>query len=375
MILISTRRIQFIILSVLCLFCISAQAAQINVFLNNQQTIIDIEPVIIEASQQDGLATFDISTDQSILSRTGQPAIPSQIIRLLLPPNSDLDSIDSELDATYSSLKGTWDVSPAPPVATRTETGEEIIVWPDSVAIVNGFDTDIYGANNFWPSVQPQLLNTGRVHNWKLAELAVPLYRYNSVTGELLELTEATLSVHTANKGNQQSTIKSNRNNAFKTKNKQRSKHVKDITANFVAASAAYEDLDTTIDRSEQSTLSLDEEAPASPNINDTGYVIITTNAIQIASSKLASFVTHKQSLGYMVNVITENQYGSGTGDTAAYNIRSWLQTNYNNSAYGNGGILYALLIGDPRTNSSSVPMKMCIGDHPTDYFYARTNR
>jgi hypothetical protein len=59
------------------------------------------------------------------------------------------------------------------------------------------------------------------------------------------------------------------------------------------------------------------------------GYTIITTSAIQSTSSQLNNFIAHKQSLGFDVQVITEADFGGGSGDTAAENIRAWLQDHY----------------------------------------------
>jgi hypothetical protein len=109
-------------------------------------------------------------------------------------------------------------------------------------------------------------------------------------------------------------------------------------------------------------------------------YVIITTNAIEANSTKLASFITHKQSLGHTVLVVTEDDFGSLTGQAPnhkAEKIRQWLKNNYVSK-----GIKYVLLIGDPHPYESSegdIPMKMCWPryastthrESPTDYFYA----
>ena len=113
-------------------------------------------------------------------------------------------------------------------------------------------------------------------------------------------------------------------------------------------------------------------------------YVIITTNAIETNSTKLAAFVAHKQVQGHSVLVVTEDDYGGLTGQApngTAEKIRKWLIDHY--ASYG---IEYVLLIGnpdpdDPSSGSDSVgdvPMKMCWPrrgdtdpDSPTDAFYA----
>ena len=353
MTLVSKRFIQIAISGVFCIF-LSAQAAQITVNLDGQTSSVEVQTGVTESAQHLGLGAFSIDQDQEYLSQTGQPALPFQIIRLLLCPDCDLSSIQSSLTAKYATLKGSWTVAPMPPIATRNENGEEIVVYPDSANIVDGYDMDVYGVDDYWPAARPRLLSTGRLQNMKLAEFAVPLYRYNSTSGQLLELSDADLTVTTTS---DETAVMLNADNM--STNADRVKRVHDLTINYTHVAAAYRSLESYTD----------EQAVASPTLNDTGYVIITTNAIESASSVLDDFVAHKQ-VNYTVNVITEDQYGTGTGDTATENIRTWLQNNYTNTAYGTGGILYVLLIGDPRTDSSSVPMKMCIEDHPTDYFY-----
>lgn len=104
------------------------------------------------------------------------------------------------------------------------------------------------------------------------------------------------------------------------------------------------------------------------------GYTIITTSEIRSDSSQLDNFITHKRSLGFDVQVITEADFGGGTGDTAAENIRAWLQGNY--VKYN---IEYVLLIGDPRPDIGEIPMKMLwprshdaeYRDAPSDFYYA----
>ena len=62
------------------------------------------------------------------------------------------------------------------------------------------------------------------------------------------------------------------------------------------------------------------------------GYVIVTKNDVVAGSTKLDDFVTHKIDLGFSVQLITEDDYGSlsapppnGTADK----IRLWLQNHY----------------------------------------------
>jgi len=351
-----------------------AGGAEINVHLDGQQTLTDAAVDVTESGEQEGLASFQTGSDQAFLGQTGQPQLPFQVLHVMLPPNTNLKKIDLQLRASYVPVEGTWQVAPVPPVATRDENGNEIVVWPSDRMIVDGFDTDVYNTNAFWPAAEASLLSAGQLRRWKLAAISVPLFRYNPVTGQLLELTQADVFVQpeeekTARYANQTSGRSANMPRA--KEHARAIERARNLAVNFEQAAAAYDSASDETDTQMQMMSATAQDVSPAPTLTDTGYVIITTNAIRNASSKLNAFVAHKQAMGFVVNVITETQYGAGSGDTAANNIRAWLRSNYQNSAYGNGGILYVLLIGDPRTNSSSVPMKMCIGDHPTDYYYA----
>jgi len=107
------------------------------------------------------------------------------------------------------------------------------------------------------------------------------------------------------------------------------------------------------------------------------GYVIITTTNIVQQSTELTNFVAHKQDLGFEVQVVSNTDAGwnGGTADTAADNIRAWLQENYTNAS-AEIVIDYALLIGDPNPTNGNVPMKLCYPRAtneacPTDFYYA----
>ena len=91
-------------------------------------------------------------------------------------------------------------------------------------------------------------------------------------------------------------------------------------------------------------------------------YAIITTEEILNASLKLNesdpnNFISHKENMGFDVLVVTEDDFGGGIGDTAAENIRIWLQNNYEST-----DMEYVLLIGNPHPEEGMVPMKN-IGD------------
>ena len=86
--------------------------------------------------------------------------------------------------------------------------------------------------------------------------------------------------------------------------------------------------------------------------LNNKGFVIVTSEDVKSKLTKLDDYVAHKQSLGFTVYVITENDYGQGKGTVAAKNIRTWLHNNYQSKE-----LLYALMLGDSNPLSGQVPM------------------
>ena len=68
------------------------------------------------------------------LSETGEPRIPWKVITVLLPPDADLSSVTCRIDGPlFETIEGTWQVAPMPPIATRDENGQEIVIWPDGI--------------------------------------------------------------------------------------------------------------------------------------------------------------------------------------------------------------------------------------------------
>ncbi|MFH0875940.1 MAG: C25 family cysteine peptidase [archaeon] len=106
-------------------------------------------------------------------------------------------------------------------------------------------------------------------------------------------------------------------------------------------------------------------------------FVIITTEQIKKGSNLLNAYVAHKESLGFKVKVVTENDFDpeleTAEGNARADKIREWLKDNYQVH-----GIQYVLLIGNPDPRGD-IPMKMCwpflrsvqYKEAPTDYYYA----
>ncbi len=278
-------------------------------------------------------------------SQPGQPEIPWQKLTVLLPPSADLDSISARLeDVQYAAITGNWEIDPTPPIATGDIENRPSLIWPEGAMIEEGRDISIYSANEFWPGRIVLVTHKGQLHQWQLVELAVPLIQYNPAAGQIQELLEARVVVeysrYSRKRGSGPAAVMSNRGR----------QRVRRIAINFAAAAGDY-------DLAAQPAPARESDAPSkstgAAGINSKGYLIMTTSAIVAQSAKLADFISHKQSMGWTVSVITEAQWGGGVGETAAINIRNWLRSNYINL-----DALYVLLIGNPHPETGDVPMR-----------------
>ena len=279
------------------------------------------------------------------LSLTGEPRVPWRVLEVLLPPDAELSSVGGSLRTAYEPLPGTWVVPPMPPMATRLD-GEELVIWPSDRRISDGRDADVYERDAFWPEDRFRLLGTGELREWRLAEVSVPLARYNPVRSALEILREAEVSVsfdRIAGTGSG--------NDADPPYESGRSR-VRETAINFDQVSGSYE----TAGRQRKSLAVAEGE----------GYAIITTSSVVNGSSRLDDFVAYKESIGFNVQVVTEAQFGGGQGDTAADNIRTWLRSHYLAD-----NIEYVLLIGNPDPVDGHVPMKITLDDQATDFYYA----
>lgn len=300
----------------------------------------------------DGRAVFD-GHDLQYPGYAGEPAIPYKIMRLLLPSDTDMASVNVTVKAYDSELlPGQWQVRPLKPPAVW-DGKQHVIEWPVGRRIVDGQDMDIYSNDQTFPASCIGDVGTGSIRHWKLVEVPVALFQYNPVAKTLFRLTTIELVVSFDRRSSAAGqALPSSIHHAASAK------RARQLTLNY----------DEIVSRDPLYSLR-PSAAAAEPT-----YAIITTNAIADQSGELINFVRHKERRGFMVQVVTEDAWGGGVGDAAAENIRSWLKTNYQSL-----NIEYVLLIGNPHPTLGDVPMKMLwprlnsssYRESPSDYYYA----
>jgi hypothetical protein len=279
----------------------------------------------------------------------GHPDLPSKIIRWVVPP----DVVSGSIKVAYSVKKwkelGTFKVKASPIMAAR---------YGDLKVI--GKNADVYLNDLYYPEDAVEVLLPSQMRKWKFISVKYTPFQYNPLTGNLRIISEVDVIITYDRVGRN---FVSDTNLADRVMDTRAT----EVFNNFSESQGWYQ------------PASRLPGASASYN-----YVIITTNAIEAASTRLGDFVTYLADKQFTPLVVTEDDYGGLTGQTpngTAEKIRQWL-INY----YSSYGIEYVLLIGNPdpddpgATDSvGDVPMKMCWPrrhegsneESPTDYFYA----
>ncbi|QTA83685.1 Uncharacterized protein dnl_60990 [Desulfonema limicola] len=274
----------------------------------------------------------------------GYPDLPSKIYRFAIPPDAVESSIKVDYTVSETEELGSFNISEVSPMMTRVD-GKEII----------GKKADIYNVNAYFPKKIVEYMGLSQMRKWKIVTLQYTPFQYNPVTGQLKYFSSVSVTIKYA-----QDRL---RTSVSDIDDDIMDSRAREVLNNF---SETYNKWYKTSGK------------PARSSKQD--YVIITTNAIKTASTKLNDFKNYLMSKGYSPLIVTESDYGTLTGQLPngkADKIRKWLQNNYSEM-----GIKYLLLIGNPDPSNGDVPMKMCWPrrgeydyyedrDAPTDYYYA----
>ena len=287
----------------------------------------------------------------SLSGMPGDPWLPRKVYNVAVPPDAALGSLSLEVvDAQVVKLPGAYQL--------RLATPDLPAIEGDTAGYHSGYTP----ASDATPTGFVKLLPPGQKRKYRFARLEFTPFQYDAASGELSLVSELTVRINYD--------VSLAAKDEVLLGDRVMEDVARQLLVNYETAQAWY-----------QVTSGQDEPG----DVYD--YVIITTNAIETGSSKLADFIAHKQSLGYSVLTITEDEYGGLVGQSpngTAEKIRKWLQDNY--VIYS---IEYVLLIGDPDPDDPSsgsdsvgdVPMKMCwpirndpthgTRPSPTDYFFA----
>jgi len=288
----------------------------------------------------------------------GDPMLFHKVYNIAVPPDIVWSSLKLNVVSVETRmLEGSYDIRPAPPIlpGTNDTVVEEAVQKKETI---NDRNMEVYGTDADFPESYLELLPYSQMRKWKYTSVDFTPFQYNPVSRKLTLIESVTIEITY-----EQSGIKP------------QAKLMNDTVMDDVAAQVFF---------NYQQVKSMYRPGAIVDATSVTyDYVIITTNAIEANSTKLASFISHKESQGHSVLVITEDEFGGLAGQSPnhkAEKIRKWLIDNY-----AAMGIEYVLLIGDPHPYESGegdIPMKMCHPEMnqteypeceptPTDYFYA----
>lgn len=278
----------------------------------------------------------------------GNPELPFKTLDVLLPPDVDIDTIALQIpqDRSYE-MNITREVAPSPPLACNGT-----IEWGVGKEISGGRNLLVYGRDEYYPDRIIEISEVSKRGAYVFARIRYNPIQYNPLKGRLRIHGEVAFKITYTLTNQQEAAVRNTIMENIAEKQFVNWNTAKEwYLQTFLASNSQYD------------------------------YIIVTTNAIRTGSSELNNYVNYLQNIrGFKVKIITEDDYGSATGQQRAINIRNWLVNNYQTM-----GIQYVLLIGNPDPDDPSlpsdsfgdIPMMMCwpraqgYNEAPTDYFYA----
>ena len=260
----------------------------------------------------------------------GDPLLPVKAYNIALPPDVIPESVQAQvLQVQTVDLPETYALAPAQPATTWVEQRQVTLWGKNAASILDGKNTQVYQTDAYFPQSQLSEVRFDQLRKWRFVSLLLTPLQYNPVTGKLRLVTEVQIQV------------------TFER------------LASIDQQKLQIELSDTVMDdRASQLLYNYDQAQawypvmakPAGLSTNP-GYVIVTSNAIVTASTRLNSFKAHKIAQGYNVLVVTEDQHGGGPYPSSrVQHIRDWLKANYQTMS-----IQYVLLIGDPNSLESGL--------------------
>jgi hypothetical protein len=308
----------------------------------------------------------------------GQPVLPHRLVTLVLPPDADLDSLALEVEGAQVELApGQFQVPLAEPkvlacapipadacAGTAADTPAALPgVQPATTALARLSSLLQQGTilQNIPPAPGPAvtLMPYAQVRKWKLARLDYQPFSYNPASGRLTVIRQVTARV------------------TFRRDPALLDRTLLSDTAmdgmlpqevdNFAEARPWYEDALASLG------------GPLTPDATN-DYLVITTDAIY-NNSNIGIYMQYLREHGHGVTAFTTSRYGGKTGQALAKAIRDELK-----QIYASWGLVNVLLVGDPATDGSGVPMAMMYPDRltnpnpttdspqwqvPTDLYYA----
>ncbi len=275
----------------------------------------------------DGKAKF---TGQEFLTEAdGKPALPGFTRTFILPPNTDMSSLQVTIENPVEAAMARKFVVPlSKPYRTAMGVVKSTTIEPSSRA-----DT--------YPENFVRLNTTGTLGNCKLITVEINPYLRHNVDKTYREMKSGVVKI---NYSTSAESVNATILPWFVDDLQRIATNYSDMISSYVV-----------------------DQGESTPHM-----AIITTQAIVEGSESLDRFIKSKEKNGFNITLVTEADW-AGTSWDKADDIRLWLQNNYESKR-----INYALLIGNPIPSEGDVPMKVTLpmatpigSDCPTDFYFA----
>lgn len=162
----------------------------------DKRTKAEYDKIVVRLSTEE-ISLRKADSDQAVFDGgrqgriSGQPALPWQSLRIMLPPNAKTETVRVVLtNIVVEEVPGAWDVKPMGPVFKGTQ-----VVWEAGTRIVDGRDIDKYRANAFTPESFVERVTCGRMREWRFADIEIAPYQYNPVTKQMRHLVKGDVQV------------------------------------------------------------------------------------------------------------------------------------------------------------------------------------
>jgi hypothetical protein len=250
----------------------------------------------------------------------GEPILPYDVRRIILPPNTITSSVKIEILGTETEeLPGIYNVRPGWPI-TITDYDPIWSLEGEDKDIVDGKNMDVYDRDALYPEKPFTPIGTAKMRKWVLTEIRFYPIRYNPVTGEAVRIKKMDLKI----------TYEEDRGNPVSDEILADcivDDVIEKITENFDAARAWYE--------------------PSGPiaysHSAQYNLVVLLTQEIKDGGA-MNDWVAHKETMGHTVLLKpVEEIYAEYSEGDSADKVRKWLQDNYISL-----GIKYVMLLGSP---------------------------
>lgn len=253
---------------------------------------------------------------QKLNSVPGEPKLPFVQYHFLLPASADPSTVKISIDeSVFSDLSQTYSINPC-----EAEIENGTCLLDEKYARKN----EIYSRNTLFPENNIREFKTGAMRQFQILSVKLYPFQYNPITQKVRHLKSGILNI------------------SYNEDRPGNREDVRTPTSYIKQLKSIIENYDETINTYKIGQLRANEN-----------YTIITTKSIENGLNKLNAFINTKKTRGFDVDVITEEQWGGGSGDNSADNLREWLKNNYISNE-----ISYLLIIGNPNPSSGDIAMK-----------------